>query len=36
LARCPAADDAVLALVGDVDPADWSIEVVRALMTERA
>jgi hypothetical protein len=32
----PAADDAPLAPFGDVDPIDWSIEAVRALMVERA
>jgi len=34
--RDPAADDAALAPFGDVDPVDWSIEAVRALMAERA
>jgi hypothetical protein len=34
--RDPAADDAALAPFGDVDPVDWSIEVVRALLAERA
>jgi hypothetical protein len=34
--RAPAADDAALARFGDVDPVDWSIEAVRALMGERA
>ena len=34
--RDPAADDAALAPFGDVDPIDWSIEAVRALMAGRA
>lgn len=34
--RDQAADDAALAPFGDVDPVDWSIETVRALMAERA
>jgi hypothetical protein len=34
--RDPAADDAALAPFDDVDPVDWSIESVRALMAERA
>jgi hypothetical protein len=34
--RDPAVDDAALAPFGDVDPIDWSIEAVRALMAERA
>jgi hypothetical protein len=34
--RDPASDDAALAPFGDVDPVDWSIEAVRALMAERA
>ena len=34
--RDAAADDAALAPFGDVDPVDWSIETVRALMAERA
>jgi hypothetical protein len=34
--RDSAADDAALAPFGDVDPVDWSIELVRALMAERA
>ena len=29
------ADDAALAAFGDVDPVDWSVEAVRALMDER-
>jgi hypothetical protein len=33
--RDPAADDAALAGFGDVDPVDWSIDAVRALMSER-
>jgi hypothetical protein len=33
--RDAAADDATLAPFGDVDPVDWSIETVRALMSER-
>ncbi len=28
-------DDAALAAFGAVDPVDWSIEAVRALMSER-
>jgi hypothetical protein len=32
--RDPAADDAALAPFGEVDPVDWSIEAVRALMAE--
>jgi hypothetical protein len=31
-----AADDAALAPFGEVDPVDWSLEAVRALMAERA
>jgi len=34
--RDPAADDAGLAPFGDIDPIDWWIEAVRALMAERA
>ena len=30
--RDPAADDAALAASGDVDPIDWSVAAVRALM----
>jgi hypothetical protein len=30
------ADDAALAQFGDVDPVDWSIDAVRALMAEPA
>jgi hypothetical protein len=30
-----AADDAALAPFGEVDPVDWSVEAVRALMSER-
>jgi hypothetical protein len=33
--RDPTADDAALAAFGEVDPADWSIEAVRALAGER-
>jgi len=33
--RDPAADDAALSAYGEVDPVDWSIEAVRALMAER-
>jgi len=33
--RDPKADDAALAVFGDVDPVDWSIEAVRKLMAER-
>jgi len=33
--RHHAQDDAALAAFGDVDPVDWSIEAVRALMAER-
>jgi hypothetical protein len=33
--RDPAADDAALAQFGEVDPVDWSLEAVRALLTER-
>jgi antitoxin (DNA-binding transcriptional repressor) of toxin-antitoxin stability system len=29
--RDPAADDAVLAPFGDLDPVDWSVEAVRGL-----
>lgn len=29
--RDPAADDAALAVFGDVDPVDWSVEAVREL-----
>jgi hypothetical protein len=32
--RDPAAEDAALAPFGEVDPVDWSIEAVRALMAE--
>jgi hypothetical protein len=32
--RDPAADDAALAPFGDVDPIDWSIEAVRALIAK--
>jgi hypothetical protein len=31
----PAADDAALAAFGEVDPVDWSLETVRALMARR-
>jgi hypothetical protein len=34
--RDPAADDAALAQFGDVDPVNWSVEAVRALMAERS
>jgi hypothetical protein len=34
--RDSAADDAALAPFGEVDPVDWSVEAVRALMAERA
>ena len=33
--RDSAADDAALTEFGDVDPIDWSIEAVRALLAER-
>lgn len=33
--RNPEADDAALAPFGKVDPVDWSIEAVRALVAER-
>ncbi len=33
--RDPAMEDAALAAFGAVDPVDWSIEAVRALMSER-
>jgi hypothetical protein len=33
--RDPAADDAALAPFRQVDPADWSLEAVRALTAER-
>jgi hypothetical protein len=33
--RDAAADDAALAAFGEVDPVDWSVEAVRALMMER-
>ena len=33
--RDPKADDAALARFGEVDPTDWSIEAVRALMSEK-
>ncbi len=32
--RDPAADDAALAAYGPVDPVDWSIEAVRALIAK--
>jgi hypothetical protein len=32
--RDRAADDAALAPFGEVDPVDWSVEAVRALMAE--
>jgi hypothetical protein len=34
--RDPAADDAALAPFGDVDPVDWSVDAVRALMSGRS
>jgi hypothetical protein len=34
--RDSAKDDVALAGFGDVDPVDWSVEAVRALMAERA
>jgi hypothetical protein len=34
--RDAAADDATLAPFSDVDPVDWSIEAVHALMAKRA
>jgi hypothetical protein len=34
-ARDPAADDAALAAYGEVDPVDWSLAAVRALMADR-
>lgn len=33
--RDPAADDAALAPFGDVDPVDWSVGAVRAVMEGR-
>jgi hypothetical protein len=33
--RDSAADDAALASFGEVDPADWSVEAVRALTAEQ-
>jgi hypothetical protein len=33
--RDAAADDAALAPFGDVDPVDWSVEAVRALIAQR-
>jgi hypothetical protein len=33
--RDPVADDAALAPFGEVDPVNWSVEAVRALMAER-
>jgi hypothetical protein len=33
--RDVAADDAALAAFGEVDPVDWSVEAVRALMAKR-
>jgi hypothetical protein len=33
--RDPAADDAALAASGEVDPVDWSLEAVRALLAGR-
>ncbi|HYA81308.1 MAG TPA: hypothetical protein VED87_10295 [Methylocystis sp.] len=34
--RNPVADDAALAPFGDVDPVDWSVEAVRALLAGAA
>ncbi|MGE0008872.1 MAG: hypothetical protein AB7S92_25245 [Parvibaculaceae bacterium] len=34
--RDHAADDAALAQFGDVDPVNWSVEAVRALMAEHS
>ena len=34
--RDAAADDAALAPLGQVDPVDWSVEAVRALVAERS
>ena len=34
--RDPVADDGALAPFGEVDPVDWSVEAVRALMAERS
>ncbi len=34
--RDPAADDAALAQFGDVDPVDWSVAAVRALIATSA
>jgi hypothetical protein len=34
--RDPAADDAALAPFGEVDPVDWSVEAVQALLAESA
>ena len=36
MGRDPMADDAALAPYGEVDPVDWSLEAVQALMAERA
>jgi len=33
--RDPVQEDAALAAFGEVDPVDWSVEAVRALMAER-
>src|SRR5258708_4844723 len=33
--RDAAADDAALSAFGEVDPVDWSVEAVRALMSAR-
>jgi hypothetical protein len=33
--RDAAADDEALALFGEVEPVDWSVEAVRALAAER-
>jgi hypothetical protein len=34
--RDPAADDAALSSFGAVDPVDWSVKAVRALMAKRS
>jgi hypothetical protein len=34
--RDPAADDAALAVFGEVDPINWSFEAVRAFLAENA
>lgn len=35
-ARNPAADDAALAPFGEVDPVNWSVEAVRALLQPKS